>query len=296
MKRSSRSPVVVVAVTYNSDESALRFVRNVSAVSKDDCVNIVVVDNSVRDDSREFFEKLLKICPGTLCVKPAANLGYFGGANHGLQEYLKSGQGFEWVIVSNVDLEFSGDFFNRLREMENVGGVGVVAPSIWSNKSFRDQNPKMLQRPSKRRMRFYKLIFRSFITMNIYGLCSLLAHSMKHWLRLPLRLVGARKVHQGPEKKGRPVGGQSIYASQGACVVFSRRYFDSGGSLDYPMFLFYEEVFVAETARRLGLATIYNPALKILHEDHLSTGLFRSRKMGSYVSESINYIVDTYFG
>lgn len=297
MKQSAHPTIVVVAVTYESDESALRFVRNVSAVSNDDSVNIVVVDNSLRDDSRDFFEGVLEANSSTLCVKPAANLGYFGGANYGLQAYLKNRQDFEWVIISNVDIEFSDDFFIRLREMESVEGVGVVAPSIWSHKSLRDQNPKMLHRPSKRKMRFYRLLYRSFITMNIYGLFSLFMHYLIHVLRLqrPPQLSGARNVHPVPEMEDRSNGWESIYASQGACVVFSRRYFDRGGSLDYPMFLFYEEIFVAETVRKLGLSILYNPSLKLFHEDHLSTGLFRSRKMGAYVSNSINHIVDTYF-
>jgi GT2 family glycosyltransferase len=298
MKGPSRSSIVVVAVTYESDESALQFVRNVSAVSNSDCVSIVIADNSERGDSRALFDGLLNENPSVLCVKPAANLGYFGGANFGFQEYLKCGQDFDWVIIANVDIEFDEDFFARLRQMESVDGLGVVAPSIWSKKSFHDQNPKMLHRPSKRKMKFYRLMYRSVITMNIYGLFALVKHSLTYSLLkivLPLRLRGTRKGHPVPEKDVCPNGWESIYASQGACVVFSRRYFDCGGSLDYPMFLFYEEIFVAETARRLGLSIIYNPSLRIFHEDHLSTGLFRSRKIGAYVSKSVNYIVDTYF-
>jgi len=298
MKGSSPSPIVVVAVTYESDDAALKFVRNVSAVSENECVNIVIVDNTERDDSRAFFDRLRIENPSILCAKPEANLGYFGGVNYGFQEYLKSGQGFEWVIVSNVDIEFKDEgFLARLREMEGLEGLGVVAPSIWSNKSLHDQNPKLLDRPSKRKMGFYRLMYQNFITMNLYGLLALVKNVLKYLLknRLLPRLQGARKAHRTREAHVRPNGWRSIYAPQGACMVFSRRFFDRGGSLDYPMFLFYEEIFVAETARRLGLSIIYNPGLRVFHEDHLSTGLFRSRKMGSYVSRSVNYIVDAYF-
>jgi len=298
MNESSLLPIVVVAVTYESDGSALQFVKNVSGVSEGGPVRIVVVDNTARDCSQEFFDKLHNENPSILCVKPPTNLGYFGGANYGLQEYLKGGQGFQWLIVSNIDIEFKDvNFFARLREMEGMEGLGAVAPSIWSKKSLHDQNPKISQRPSKRKMAFYRLIYQNFITINLYGLLASVKHVLRYLLKHQLLSRQKRACNTEPSSghDGCPNGLKSIYAPQGACFVFSRRFFDCGGSLEYPMFLFYEEFFVAESARRLGLSIVYNPSLRLVHADHVSTGLFRSKKIGSYISKSVNYIVHTYF-
>lgn len=43
---------------------------------------------------------------------------------------------------------------------------------------------------------------------------------------------------------------KSIYAPFGAFIVFHRQYFESGGHLSYGSFLFGEEIFITETARR----------------------------------------------
>jgi len=298
MKVSTNSPILVIAVTFESDDSTLRFVQNISTMSKGEYVNIVIVDNSERDDSKVFFTRLRDANPRVICVKTPKNLGYFGGANYGFQNYLKSGQDFDWVIISNVDIVFKDkNFFSNMRKMEDYEGIGVVAPSIWSNKSLHDQNPKILDRPSNRKMEFYRLIYQNLITMNIYGLFAIVKHIFRYllWNQFLARLRRTRNSHSEYGSEKYPNDMKSIYAPQGACIIFSHRFFDRGGSLDYPMFLFYEEIFVAESARRLGLSIVYNPRLRLMHEDHLSTGLFRSRKMGLYISKSINYVVYTYF-
>ena len=65
--------------------------------------------------------------------------------------------------------------------------------------------------------------------------------------------------------------------------------------MEYPSFLFGEEVFVAETARQIGLRVIYHPGLRLSHDDHSSTGLVRSRRLAGLVRASASYIADRYF-
>lgn len=298
MTEYPRLPIVIVAVSYESDDSAVELVRNVTTLAEGEYVRVVVVDNTEGGESRGFFERLTRVNPDVLCVKPPSNLGYFGGARRGFQEYLRTGMGYEWVIVSNVDVLFeSAEFLVNLRRMENLEDVGVVAPSIWSSKAWRDQNPKMVYRPSRRKLQFLRVVYQRPTLMNLYGFASLLKHNLAHVLLKPL--LDGRHRHRELKTDARVSKATNeltlIYAPQGACVIFSRRFFERGGSLDYPMFLFYEEIFVAETARRLGLSILYCPRLRLVHEDHLSTGVFRSRATAAHVLKSLNYIIDAYF-
>jgi GT2 family glycosyltransferase len=86
-----------------------------------------------------------------------------------------------------------------------------------------------------------------------------------------------------------------IYAPQGAFIAFHRSYFERGGTLDHGAFLFGEEIFVAETARRLGMTVMYDPALVIEHtERSTAAGLF-NRNTSRYRKQASRYLAKTFF-
>jgi hypothetical protein len=47
---------------------------------------------------------------------------------------------------------------------------------------------------------------------------------------------------------------------------------------------------VAETTKGLGLAVSYCPWLRILDNEHASTGIIRSRKVAGYMKDATNYL------
>jgi len=150
-------------------------------------------------------------------------------------------------------------------------------------------------------MKLLELIYRNFYLLNIYELLSaaksILFYTANKNLLQPVRIMLAR-LRSKSGLISTSVSKDSlkfIYAPQGSCIVFSKLFFSLGGKLNYPKFLFGEEIFVAETARNFGLRVVYSPRLKVWHDDHSSTGLVRSRKIAAYVRESARFITDTYF-
>jgi GT2 family glycosyltransferase len=250
-----------------------------------DAATVVVVDNTPRDSSEALFARLRVVDPRVRTVKAQRNLGYFGGACHGWEEWQKEpGILPEWVVVSNVDVGFVDQaFFVRLLQAPYPGDIGVVAPSIRSEARHGDWNPKIGTRPSRRRMHAYKLLYRSRWLFNFYEMLA----------RVKYALTGSRRSRAGSEEPGTTP--RFIYAAHGACMLFAREYFVRGGTLRYPSFLFGEEIFVAETARELGLRTVYDPQLAMTSEDHVSTGWLRSKRMVEYMRESAVFLADRYF-
>jgi len=51
----------------------------------------------------------------------------------------------------------------------------------------------------------------------------------------------------------------------------------------------------AEGLRQLGLDAVYEPSLEVVHQEHKSTKLVKSRKLGKAVATSAAYCADTYF-
>ena len=287
--------VLVVSVSYESDAAALRFLRTLRQISNVAGVEVkvVLVDNSERSESTAFFEQAQIEYPEIICLKPSSNLGYFGGARFGLNTYRENG-GLEpdWVMVSNVDIRFTDkSFFMHLRDVDTMGMIGVVAPSIWSELRRHDWNPNLISRPSRLRMHFYKWVFRNFYLLNLFMLLAKIKYLLKYGVGYLLRMFQLTSEQSGAQ----PSVSQWIYAPRGACILFSKLYFTAGGTLDHPAFLFAEEIFLAETLLKLGLRVLYEPKLRVHHDDHVSTGEFPSRKIAKYMSDSSAAVVEHYF-
>jgi GT2 family glycosyltransferase len=252
----------------------------------------MLVDNSERDNLEAFARMIHTVNPNVQCVQAPANLGYFGGASFGLKRHLASSSLPQWVIICNVDIEFRDPaFFTTLRELNIADSVGVVGPRIWSARFQRDVNPKIRQRPTRRRMLFYRVIFCNYYLQAAYEFLSIAKYGLKALIR---KARGRLLKRFGDDE----VNGAStpIYASHGSCMILSQKYFVSGGSIEYPIFLFGEEIFVAETARKLGLSVVHCPQLWVFDNEHASTkGAMRSRKVAGYMNEATRYLVQEYF-
>ncbi len=281
--------IVVIGVSYGTDQLTVRFARQIAEGGATPPVDLVIVDNSDRVDSSNFFREVRRVHPTPLCLKPKTNLGYFGGASFGLAAYRERGSAPDWIVVANVDVEFRDPLFWRhLAAWDGEADVGVIAPYIWSTFLGGSSNPLMGERPSRYRMQFYKLVFRNYYVLNCYELLGVVKNKAKHFVRRQL-VAASSGNHEATDQ------GRRIYAPHGSCIVFSQRYFECGGTLAYPSFLFGEEFFVAETARRLGIGVVYEPRLKVWHQDHSSTGWLRSRRVAPYLSASARYVADTFF-
>lgn len=203
------------------------------------------------DDTR------VRVCPAP------GNLGYFGGAH-----WLLSRPGVEpadWTVVSNMDVRLAGPgFVRRLRGMD--GGAPVLAPMVLGARDGRPQNPYLVDRPTVGAMRRLRLVFAHPVPAQAYGLAAWAGTRLVAWAR-----------HRGPvpaEPRRRPV-----YAPHGSIIALHRRYFAAGGSLEHPVFLFNEEITLAERCRRLGLTVMFEPALLVIHDKHQATGVWRSRRV-----------------
>lgn len=282
--------LLVIGISFHSDETTVAWLKNLSeAITPVQAqVQVMVVDNTIRQSSDDFFALLRRILPTVQTLKAPTNLGYFGGAQAGWAEWQRRGGGLPpWVMVSNVDVTFPEQkFFTRLLIAKYPNDTGVIGPSICSQERRGDWNPKMIQRPSRRRMHAYKTLYRSHWLFNLYEQGARIKFTLSNLIRTIRGFVVETVKSDGLRE---------IYASHGACLLFAKEYFVRGGDLRYPGFLFGEEIFVAERARQLGLRIYYDPNLKMTTVDHVSTGRFRSKKMVRFMHDSAVLLVKHYF-
>jgi len=280
--------VLVICVNFHCEEDIRRLVAETLDQRGSDRLRVVVVDNGSDEAADPPLTALAESDPRVSVVSTGANLGYYGGAARGLQKYLEAMYIPEWIAVSNPDIQFSGgDFFEGLLRMHSLSPPEVLAPAILVREVGKDQNPYMVGRPSRFRIQFYKWNFHFYITCLAYHLL------------LPARAFARMLLKAGLPSQANsiraPLLPQAIYAPHGSFVLFHRSYFVAGGGIKHGARLYGEEVFVAESARRLALKVVYDPRLQVLHRRHSTTQALPNRRMASYLRESSAYIADKFF-
>ena len=197
------------------------------------------------------------------------NLGYFGAIHKMMAQH--SPATYDFVIISNVDVILDEDFFLKMLTLHTNTDTAWVAPQIYSNLEHRDRNPKIMQRYPKRKLQILQTLFRIPILYNLY------THTV-------YKSKALMKHERG-----------EIYAGHGSFIILTKKYFQQCGIIDYPIFLFCEEIYLGEQCRKHGLKVVYEPALRVTDAEHASTSTFKRSKYCKYNFEAISYILKNYY-
>jgi GT2 family glycosyltransferase len=280
---------LTICVNYHNDEQTVHFVQGLLALRGVPDQKVIIVDNSEPPAVNSPLRDLARTDRRIWLRWPGKNLGYYGGAAWGLREHIKEFALPEWIIVCNTDIDLIQlDFLSKLCALYYASHYAVVSPAIISAASARDLNPYMKTRPTSFRMHFYKWTFRYYPISMIYQLLALLKNKILFILKRAL-------VWSNANLDQKFLVPQQIYAPHASFVAYNQKYFELGGTLDHGVFLFGEEIFIAETAKRLGLNIAYDPRLRIVHLEHSTTNIFKSRKILGFLREAAEYCADTFF-
>jgi len=280
-----RLPVVVLGIAYRSNAQALSFARQIMDNEVGQNPYLVLVDNSEESDLASGLSQSEREQCDLIVQASGNNLGYFGGAAAGLNMFLSTHQLPDWVIVCNVDIRLEDrNFFSQLIGYGASHRHAVIAPRIISEYSGKDENPFMQSRPTSLRMNSYKALFTWYPLVCLYSALHLVKQSLRKLL------TSSEWCPANADAKPIP-----IYAPHGACIAFRKSYFEAGGTLRHGAFLFGEEIFVAETVRRLGLSVAHDPRLRVVHEEHKTTGHWPTKQMAAYMKEAAVYCADAFF-
>lgn len=268
--------VAIVCICYNAYDHLLKYARSLE-LALSGCAGVsftfVVVDNSTAPTDDQALQAIAEMDFDFRYLK-SPNVGYFPAFTRGV-ELLSSPKDFDCVVISNVDLSVSPDFFASLQQ--SLGGIdkniGIVAPAIMSIGRGADLNPKTIHRPTRFALQKNIFIFKRIWLFKLYRKLS--------------DLKAKRPFISYPP-------GLNFYSPHGSFIIFTRQYFLNGALYNYPQFLFGEEDFVAEECRRVGLQVNYQPSVKIFDDDHGSTSREKLSFIASEHVKSLKYIVDTY--
>ena len=239
---------LLICVTYHSDKELQVFMESVQRAQKR--VNgIMQVDIEVADNGQD-------------------NRGYLGGA---LPIYTAKAQDYDYVSISNVDLELAEDFFEQLLTVDTKN-IGWIAPDIYTDKINRHENPYMFARPTKRNFAIWDIIYSSTLIYRLYH---------------RLYLLKNKKTKVFPRCQ--------IYAGHGSFMLFTRSFVEQNPEIHFPTFMYGEEIWFAELTRSAQLTVQYIPTLRIANIGNISTGLINQSQKSKWCKESLLAIYKQFF-
>lgn len=276
--------VCIICVCYNSYDEALKYLDSVNDNLNDKVsLDVFFVDNS-SDVDDDVVNKLQSTNFNfNLNYIKSKNLGYFPSVAAAIENLTISLGIYDYTIISNVDLIMSDNFFLNLQNLNISESVGVIAPSIYSSALDADRNPKIYKKPSLLKLIILKFLFGS---------------SLSHYL---LRLINQTRIRlrqTSKLKKNNTINIKAnrmkIYAGHGSFFILTRKFCTSIGNIDYPVFLFGEEIYIGETCIKFDLKVEFIPELVIYDSEHVSTALMQPAAYRKYNADALEYILKTY--
>ncbi len=261
--------LLVLATHYRNQPEVLQFAEQLFAQATQAQVSCRLL---VADNSNDWVDRTI-LPPGmTVIGTGGKNLGYLNGCHFALESGAARTQ-VDWVAVANTDISFAPAFFTTLAETHWPDNVGIVAPRITRDDGV-EQNPHLSCRPTCARMRFYTVAYR------------------RTW---GLRLLERLEVLRPRRRACRERRQTGIYAPHGSLMLIRRSFFECGGHLDYPAFMYGEAIHLAEQARRAGLRVQFAPDLRAWHHAGAVTSRQALSQRCAWKLQSACYLYETYF-
>ena len=265
----NKTSIAIYCVNYHTYDSLDNYLTSIDRAAETVVetaeITVLVADNTVPTKPVSYHPHHFKLHQ----LATGDNKGYFGAVSHAMQQV--SPYAFDYSVISNVDVLLSETFFTALVSYPADSQTGWIAPAIYSESLHFDFNPQALSRYSLRKMQLLKWMF-------------------KYPLLLKLKQL---LMHRYKDVKACPSG--IIYAGHGSFIILTKTFFQRGGSIDYPMFLYGEEIYLAEECRQRQVRVVYVPEISVRDIGKVSTGKFSSRQYCQYNYQAISYLINRFY-
>jgi GT2 family glycosyltransferase len=260
----TRNPSVGVCIlNWNSGAHLVQSVRSAYQFLTSPEQQLVVVDNSSTDGS---IEQISRWWSNITILRNPSNIGYGRGNNVGADELIK--RGFRFLLFMNPDVILFSTTLTALEKSlqthPNLGCIGGVPIS-----------PDGTHAPVARN-------FPSFVDKMVTD---------AFWHKVIGRRIAKRHFVQANELSEVT----EVYAlGVGACVMYRTEAFIQAGGFDDQIFLYSEELIMAERLARAGWRTGVSPSAQYCHIGGASTRLMPFKRRIQQI-RSEQHLVENYY-
>lgn len=278
-ERTSVMKFAFVILHYNvleETEKCIEAIRkNVRTADK----VIIVVDNGSPNHTGIEIEKKYSSDDDVVVLKNKENLGFAKGNNIGFI-YAKNNLSPEYIVMLNSDVYILGsDFEEKVDNELKKSGFAVLGPMVETPTGNCNSNP------------FGDGVFSKEKIQSTIDYCK------KKIFLCKTGLVGIYDfIIEAKQNRAKKVLEESdIYRNRkeyiplhGCCWIFSRNYIDIFDGLDDRTFLYGEEDILYLHCKAKNMNMVYNPEIKVFHNEHASTQKMRmSRKRQKFFYENL---------
>ncbi len=243
-----------IILHYNSYEATKVCVDSILGLDKQECVKVIVIDNSSANDS---YKKLCETYSGTKVelLQTEYNCG-FSAANNIAYEYCKKKYDCDFVIFANNDLEFiQKDFVKRIYEEYQNSKFAVVGPDIYNPIIDTHQSPISYEM-QRSKSQVKKTIIFNRLALTFFDL---------------YYMFFGKSRNDKPEIKDAGVYQENVIPL-GACLVISKKLLKKKSVVFSPeTFFYYEEYILADWCLKNNEKMVYQPAIKVKHYHGMAT-------------------------
>lgn len=233
-------------------------VDSILKLNNQEKIEIVIVDNHSDNGSLEELKSLYQSFSRIHFLANSENLGFAKGNNKGYQ-FCKKNLSADVICVINNDITFNQiDFINILEQsIITYRNVDVIAPSIVNSKGY-FQNPLRKKQIEKK-----EIIWALFYNVSMYIIYSIPILNYKVAKYLEIR----RYSRTNEEIQENILN----IVPHGSAIIYCGRYVKNEKTA-FPenTFLFGEEDFLYAYLSNKNYTTMYNPSLKIIHNEDSS--------------------------
>ena len=259
---------VFLILHYLTVEDTKRCVSSIKEKCKEKYnYEILIIDNGSPNASGEIIKKKYRDDENITVILSEKNLGFAKGNNLGFA-YAKKNMNPTYIIMINNDIiMLQEDFLDKIVEEYHQSQFAVLGPQIILNgKEFNypDTLPtlkelKKVRRKAKRLYIFNKIYLRYVISL----------------------LIRVENVFSRKTKININIRKENVLLN-GCCLIFSKEYIEKFDGIDDRTFLYYEEQLLYIRLVKNNLKSVYNPELRILHNEGVATNQVKKKKRDKF--------------
>ena len=262
--------IAVAVACYNNEAEVIEFASNLSRQSIINNIQLLVTCNAVQNFER-VQEEIRRTLPSACVFNPGKNLGYLPGCLYGVE---KSGVPYSWVMISNTDIEFRQyDFFEKaVKDVRE--DIWCIGPDIELKATGVHQNPFLKERPTKLKVATWRIAY------SCYPL---------FWFYFKLYDIKPKKIVD------EELQSEDVYAVHGSCFLLRKECLQKVREEKHGIFMYGEELWVAEIVRENGKKCRFNNEVGIFHNENQVTGKIGGKRKQQWFKQSINYMVKRFY-
>lgn len=254
--------VSTIIVSYNSQQYILGCINSLKKQRFSGKLEIIVIDNNSRDDSRESLNKI----PGIRFYSQDTNLGFSAANNIGLK--IAKGQ---YILFLNPDTKILAGAIEQLLDTFNqYEDIAVVGCQMYWN-DFKHQQRCCSTFPSP-----LTCIFEYTTLGEIWKNNPVLNnHWLRGWNRRTFRFVDV--IH-------------------GGAFMIRKEVIEKVGGFDDNYFLYFEETDLCRRVKSAGYLIAFNPKAEVIHYSGQSSKSEAKDKIFSIYETSRRYYLKKFYG